>query len=98
MTAVKVKKVTPKTYRDARSGVQAERANILKTVSQKAIDKTLTLQETNDLFAKFNSTYDPHHISCLGNDGVDESWAVKLMRECEEDDIITVGYKSSLLA
>jgi len=93
MNATKVKQYTRKTNRDARSGVEAERARILKTVSQKANDKTLTLQETNDLFAKFNSTYDPQHISCLGTDGVDESWAVKLMRDSEEDEIISVEYK-----
>ena len=74
------------------TGSQAERAKILNTVSRKAKDKTLTLQETNDLFAKFNNTYslrageEARVDVAISDDGVDESWAVKLMKECEQED------------
>lgn len=61
-----------------------ERAQILETVSRKAQEKTLTLQETTDLYAKFNSTYEPNYGSKIKRTD-DESWALKLILESEAD-------------
>ncbi len=64
--------------------VVEERARILSMVSQKAQEKTLTLQETTDLYAQFNSTYDSAYTSKLKHQE-DESWALKLLQECEDE-------------
>tara|TARA_R110002167_G_scaffold365609_2_gene590788 strand:- start:1303 stop:1872 length:570 start_codon:yes stop_codon:yes gene_type:complete len=67
-----------------RQKVLKERAQILETVARKAQEKTLTLQETTDLYAKFNSTYERNYASQVKRSD-DESWALKLIKECEED-------------
>lgn len=67
-----------------RKEVLKERARILEMVSRKAQDKTLTLQETTDLYEKFNSTYERSFESKVKRHE-DESWALKLIQESEED-------------
>lgn len=86
--------ISERTNLEEKSGILAERAKILATVSQKAQDQTLTLQETNDLFEQFNNTYDAKYISCIANDGVDESWAVRLIRESEQDGSVNAKKRS----
>ena len=61
-----------------------ERTQILETASRKAQEKTLTLQETTDLYAKFNSTYEQNYGSKVKRND-DESWALKLIQESEDD-------------
>lgn len=69
---------------NARRDVLQERTQILETVSRKAQEKTLTLQETTDLYAKFNSTYELNYGTKV-NKKDDESWALKLIQESEND-------------
>lgn len=69
-----------------KQAVLAERQHILETVSRKTQDKTLTLKETTDLYAKFNRTYEAQYRSKT-NLLDDESWALKLLAECEHDSI-----------
>lgn len=62
----------------------AERARILETVARKAQEKTLTLQETTDLYARFNQTYESAYVkNTLPQE--DESWALKLLEECAQE-------------
>ena len=70
---------------DEKQEVLAQRSHILETASRKAQEKTLTLKETTDLYAKFNHTYENTLKRSLDKD--DESWALKLLRECEEESI-----------
>ena len=64
--------------------VHAERARILETVARKAQEKTLTLQETTDLYARFNQTYEStYRQKNLPQE--DESWALKLLEECAQE-------------
>ncbi len=109
-------------YRNEQSRKLAERTQMLIDIANKAREESLTLQETNDLYAEFNKTYelsnnttlvaqkhleasleDPeivldssvnikstHRTSTtveplktIGLDGVDESWAIKLLNESE---------------
>jgi hypothetical protein len=96
MSAIEVDEYISVKRNDNHTEVLAERAKILRTVSRKAQDKTLTLEETNDLFAKFNETYQARSavkkkpvtktFTDTSVHGVDESWAIKLMRECEQED------------
>jgi len=67
-----------------RQEVLAERARILKMVSQKSKKRTLTLQETTDLYTQFNNTYESTYTSKEKNKE-DESWALKLLQDCEDD-------------
>jgi len=94
MHSIKNNVFSKRTNLEEKSGLLAERTKILATVSQKAQDQTLTLQETNDLFEQFNNTYDAKYISCVANDGVDESWAIKLIRECEQDGPVSANKRS----
>jgi len=107
MSAIKVNEQSSFEHHNDQARILAERTQILHTVSRKAQEKTLTLQETNDLFAQFNNTYDlnrrvtdvqrrsavsqkrasdSHVIPSVAEDGVDESWAIKLLKECEQED------------
>jgi hypothetical protein len=67
-----------------RQEVLAERARILNMVSQKTQEKSLTLKETTDLYAQFNSTFESTYASKEKNKE-DESWALKLLQDCEDD-------------
>lgn len=69
---------------NARRDVLQERTQILETVSRKAQEKTLTLQETTDLYAKFNRTYEQNYGAKVKHND-DESWALKLIQESEND-------------
>ena len=82
MSVIKINEYTSIKRHNNQSSLLAKRAEILR----KAQDQTLTIQETNDLFAQFNSTYELRSEPTLGTDGVDESWAVKLIKECEQED------------
>jgi len=82
MSVVKMNEYTALKRHKDQTSLLAKRAEILR----KAQEKTLTIQETNDLFAQFNSTYESVSEPTLGTDGIDESWAVKLMKECEQED------------
>ncbi|MFV1873436.1 MAG: hypothetical protein ACMZ64_08965 [Oleiphilus sp.] len=62
-----------------------ERSRILDTVSRKAQNKTLTLQETTDLYAKFNSTFESGFLAKKRLRPDDESWALKLLEEAEKE-------------
>lgn len=64
--------------------VHAERARILETVARKAQEKTLTLQETTDLYARFNQTYESTYRK-KNVPQEDESWALKLLEECAQE-------------
>src|SRR5690606_7810040 len=75
--------------------VLEERARILETVSRKAKEKTLTLQETTDLYAKFNSTYEKSYGSQVKRKD-DESWALKLIQECEDDAIKVNAFETKI--
>mgnify|MGYP000580122992 CR=1 FL=1 len=99
MSAVKVNEYTPVNFRKGQARILAERTQMLLSISRKAQERTLTLQETNDLYAEFNKTYEQHdrvikarggfeqHDSItVGADGVDESWALKLLKESEKED------------
>ena len=67
-----------------RQEILAERARILNMASQKARNNALTLKETTDLYAQFNSTYEATYSSKVNNKE-DESWALKLLQDCEDD-------------
>ena len=69
--------------KDENHEVLAQRSQILETASRKAQERTLTLQETTDLYAKFNRTYESTFKSRTQKE--DESWALKLLKECEEE-------------
>jgi len=69
---------------DSKHNVLAERARILETAARKAQEKTLTLEETTDLYARFNRTYESGYQSKkLPQE--DESWALKLLEECTQE-------------
>ena len=68
---------------DEKQEVLAQRSHILETASRKAQNRTLTLQETTDLYAKFNRTYESSVTRALHKE--DESWALKLLKDCEEE-------------
>ena len=63
--------------------VLAQRSHILETASRKAQERTLTLQETTDLYAEFNRTYEKNFKNRIKKE--DESWALKLLKDCEEE-------------
>jgi hypothetical protein len=69
--------------RNDRLEVLEERAQILEIASRKAQERTLTLKETTDLYAKFNSTYESTYKRSNSKD--DESWALKLIQECVDE-------------
>ncbi|MFT7185569.1 MAG: hypothetical protein ACI84K_000949 [Pseudohongiellaceae bacterium] len=118
-------------YRNEQSRMLAERTQMLINISKKAREESLTLQETNDLYAEFNKAYDlsdnaivgakkndnvskadesihltrtanalkaasemisasvtktAEPLKTVGLDGVDESWAIKLLKESELDE------------
>lgn len=143
----------PTTYRNEQSRMLAERTQMLIDISKKAREESLTLQETNDLYAEFNKAYDLSNntvssvenrpvevkaeivkaqtakveeaislkklteqtlaettrmlarsvntlkesqsikvaepLNTVGLDGVDESWAIQLLKESELDDGIS---------
>ena len=122
MSVVKLNEYTSTSYRNEQSRMLAERTQMLINISKKARDESLTLQETNDLYAEFNKTYDlstnavvrstkagdvtptedttnltktvnvikkvsviktAEPLKTVGLDGVDESWAIKLLKESE---------------
>jgi len=128
MSVVKLNEYKPASYRNEQSKMLAERTQMLINISKKAREESLTLQETNDLYAEFNKTYDLSNTSSVGFkkiesvtkaeesihlartasalkaasdmiaagviktaeplktvglDGVDESWAIKLLKESE---------------
>jgi len=93
MSAIKVNEITSIEHHNEQRRLLDERAKILNTVSRKAQEKTLTIQEANDLYAKFNSTYTSEinrsyrsqKQTAIAQDGVDESWAIKLLKECEQE-------------
>ncbi len=99
MSAVKVNEYTSANFRKGQSRILAERTQMLLSISRKAQERTLTLQETNDLYAEFNKTYEQHDrvikagggneqldSITVGADGVDESWALKLLKESEQEE------------
>jgi hypothetical protein len=139
MSAVNFNDFKPASYRNEQSRILAERTQMLINISKKAREESLTLQETNDLYAEFNKAYDLSNIpnagpqkveskieskiesadsseelihstrtekalkaasemiaagvikiaeplKTVGLDGVDESWAIKLLKECELDE------------
>jgi len=88
MSAAKLSEHIPVNHSNSQSKILAERTKILSIVSRKAQEKTLTLQETNDLFAKFNETYNAKDKS---NEDVDESWAITLLKECEQEEPLQSG-------
>jgi hypothetical protein len=69
---------------NSNDSVLAERARILETVARKAQEKTLTLQETTDLYARFNRTYETGYQS-KSQPQEDESWALQLLEECARE-------------
>ena len=73
--------------------VQAERTRILNMVSRKAQEQTLTLEETTALYEKFNRTYSAYRSN--EPQSVDESWALELLQECEQEEI-EKAYESTL--
>tara|TARA_R110001592_G_scaffold93981_3_gene272513 strand:- start:7378 stop:7950 length:573 start_codon:yes stop_codon:yes gene_type:complete len=73
--------------------VLAERARLLNMASQKAHEKPLTLQETTDIYAQFNNTYEANYSSKSKHND-DESWALKLLEECEDDASKTVSFET----
>ena len=82
-SSVKSHSISSKAH-DSKHGVLAERARILETVARKAQEKTLTLEETTDLYARFNRTYESGYQSRkLPQE--DESWALKLLEECSQE-------------
>jgi len=141
MSAVKLNDNASITYRNEHSKILAERTQMLINISKKAREESLTLQETNDLYAEFNKTYDLSNSALVGSkkivdtskaeesvnlakgvsaikvaneiktasviktaeslktvglDGVDESWAIELLKESElEEDISTVRTNQS---
>jgi hypothetical protein len=68
--------------------INDERTRILNMVSRKAKDQTLTLEETTALYEKFNQTYSAYRST--EPQEVDESWAIELLQECEQDESIRV--------
>ncbi len=66
--------------------IQDERTRILDTVSRKAQEQTLTLQETTALYEKFNHTYSAKNTTETQH--VDERWALELLEESEQEDIV----------
>ena len=107
MSAAKLNEYASTTHRNEQSRILAERTQALINISKKAREESLTLQETNDLYAEFNKTYDLSNnaivrpkknadvtktvssiktaepLKAVGLDGVDESWAIKLLKESE---------------
>jgi len=122
MSVVKLNEYTSTNDRNEQSKIRAERTKMLINISKKAREESLTLQETNDLYAEFNKTYDLSNnaafkskinasvikveepassintlnpanmirtikttepLNTIGLDGVDESWAIKLLKESE---------------
>jgi|GEM_PF-5482800 len=107
MSVVKLNEYTSTSDRTEQSKMLAERTQMLINISKKAREESLTLQETNDLYAEFNKAYDlsfnateaptkfentvkkeisikkAEPLKTVGLDGVDESWAIKLLRESE---------------
>jgi len=71
----------------------AERARILNVVSQKKREQSLTLQETTDLYTQFNNTYEANYSS-KSKLKEDESWALKLLQECEDDASKTATFET----
>ncbi len=71
--------------KSTRLEVLEERSKILEIASRKAQERTLTLQETTDLFAQFNSTYEPSYKR--SNTKEDESWALKLIQESVDESL-----------
>ncbi len=87
-TSVKSKAPSSPTKKHQKN-LYAERARILETAALKAQNKTLTLQETTDLFARFNQTYEATYtFQDETSENVtteDESWALKLLEECAKE-------------
>ena len=76
----------------SQENLKAEREKILRTASRKAQEKTLTLEETTDLFTQFNDTYSKRLQAKkeefeASKENIDESWALKLLKDCEEETI-----------
>jgi ribosomal protein L7/L12 len=128
MSVVKLNEYASTTYRSEQSRILAERTQALINISKKAREESLTLQETNDLYAEFNKTYDlstnaivaskkiesdtkpksltnvdqavsvikkvsvikaVEQLKTVGLDGVDESWAIKLLKESELEESVS---------
>lgn len=68
--------------------IHDERTRILNTVSRKVANQTLTLEETTELYEKFNQTFSAYRSNSPKE--VDESWALELLQECEQDESIKV--------
>ena len=128
MSAAKLNEYPATSHRNEQSKQLAERTQMLIDIAEKAKSGSLTLQETNDLYAEFNQTYNlatikPQKIkpvikvvsepvktlnpealiptieplSSIGSDGVDESWAIKLLKESElEEGSIKPSYSKKL--
>lgn len=77
-----------------RQEVLNERSKILEIASRKAQERTLTLQETTDLFAKFNSTYETSYKKQDIKE--DESWALKLIQESVEETLQGTSLNSKI--
>ena len=107
MSVVKLNEYTSTSDRTEQSKMLAERTQMLINISKKAREESLTLQETNDLYAEFNKTYDlssntiagstnienvtkkAEPLKTVGLDGVDESWAIKLLKESELEECMS---------
>lgn len=85
MSAARIDEFSSINLTDDKREIFEERSRILEMVSQKAKEKTLTLQETTDLYAKFNSTFDPSFHANKRARKDDESWALKLLEESEQE-------------
>lgn len=92
MSVVALEQHSYRKTQDNKQTILAERTRILETVARKSQEKTLTLKETTDLYAKFNLTYEASNNSLV----VDESWALELLQESEEEDIRS-SYERSMI-
>lgn len=85
MSAARLEEYISDNFSDSQSEIREERTRILEMASQKAKEKTLTLKETTDLYEKFNHTFDENFKSAKRAQKDDESWALKLLEEAEEE-------------
>lgn len=65
-----------------------ERDEIIKIATQKSKNNTLTLEESNRLLEQFNETLRTIAEQRNVIKDVDESWALELIKEYEDDEVI----------
>ncbi len=83
----KIPTLQPLTEESAFGAVQ-ERDEIIKIATRKSQDKTLTLEESNRLLEQFNKTLQEIAEQRKSKGSVDESWALDLLKDCDEDEVI----------